>query len=196
MANTQAAGTGFFAGSGIASMLADNWWLVLLRGIAALIFGVLAFAWPGITAVTLALLWGAYAFWDGVFAISTAIVGRNAGAGDRWLLGLTGLLGVGAGFVAFFWPVSTAVVLLYFVAGWAIGVGVLQIVAATRLRKEIEGEWLLGLSGVLSILFGVYIFLFPGAGALSVVWIIAFYSVLAGIALIALSFRMRALKKS
>lgn len=169
--------------------LAANWWLLLLRGIAGVIFGILAFLWPGITLLSLTFLWGAYALVDGVTSLWAAITG--GGAGSRgWLL-LVGLLGIAAGIIAFVWPVGTAGVLLLFIAAWAIATGILQIWGAIRLRKEIDGEWLLILSGIFSIVFGVVLLLQPLAGALAVVWMIALFAVIFGIDLILLAFKLR-----
>ena len=130
--------------------LARNWWLLLLRGIAAIIFGVLTFVWPGITLLTLVLLYGAYALVDGVLAILAAITG-DAPA-PRWWLAIVGLLGILVGILTLAWPGITALVLLLFIAGWAIATGILQIVGAVRLRTEIDNEWLLIASGVLSVI--------------------------------------------
>lgn len=169
--------------------LARNWWLILLRGIAGVVFGILAFMWPGITVLSLTFLWGAYALVDGVASLWAAVTG--GGAGSRgWLL-LVGLLGIAAGLVAFVWPVGTAGVLLLFIAAWAIATGILQIWGAIRLRKEIEGEWLLILSGAISILFGLVLVMQPLAGAVAVVWMIAIFAILFGIDHILLAFKLR-----
>jgi uncharacterized membrane protein HdeD (DUF308 family) len=194
MANTnaQSGRSPSLAGSPILSALAQNWWLVLLRGIAAIAFGVLAFFWPGITVLTLTLLWGAYAVSDGVFALWAAISGYGGGgAASRWWLALAGIAGILSGFIAFFLPGMTAFVLLMFIASWAIIIGVLQIWGAIQLRKELEGEWLLALNGLLSIAFGAFVIAQPGAGALAVVWIIAWYAILAGCIYIGLAFRLK-----
>jgi uncharacterized membrane protein HdeD (DUF308 family) len=170
--------------------LAENWWLLLLRGIAAIIFGLLAFFWPGVTLLTLIFLWGAYAFVDGIFSLWAAISGRVAIA-PRWWLAIVGVAGVVAGILTFAWPGITAVVLLLFIAAWAIVSGVFEIWGAIQLRKEIEGEWWLILAGVLSIAFGVILIGQPGVGALAVVWLIAWYAILLGCSLIGLSLRLR-----
>ena len=175
---------------GLRAVLAKNWWLLLLRGIAAVAFGALAFAWPGLTLVALVLLYGAYALTDGVFAIAAAISGRGGAAPTGWLV-FVGLLGIGAGLAAFFWPGITALVLLVLIAVWSILHGGFEIVGAIRLRREIEGEWLLILSGLLSVLFGVLVLAQPGAGALALVWLIGAYALLFGGLLIALSLRLR-----
>jgi uncharacterized membrane protein HdeD (DUF308 family) len=171
--------------------LAENWWLLLLRGIASIIFGILAFVWPGLTLLALILLWGAYAIVDGVIAVWAAISGRSGEMTPRWWLAIVGVVGLLAGLVAFASPGLTALVLLMFIAAWAIVIGVMEIYGAIQLRKEIEGEWWLILSGLLSIAFGVLLFARPGAGALALVWVIATFAILHGCTLIALSFRLK-----
>ncbi len=172
------------------NVLARNWWTLALRGLLAILFGLAAFAWPGITLAVLVLLFGAYALVDGVFAIVAAV--RTAERrGHWWVLLLEGLAGITAGILTFLWPGITAFVLLYLIAAWAIVTGVLEIIAAVRLRREIEGEWLLALSGVASVVFGLLLAVFPGAGALAVVWIIGAYALVFGLLLVALGFRLR-----
>jgi uncharacterized membrane protein HdeD (DUF308 family) len=156
--------------------LAENWWLLLLRGLAAIAFGVIAFFWPGITLVALTYLFGAYAIVDGVFAIWAAI-NASGDAGPRWWLGLSGIVSIIAGIVAFAYTGMTALVLLMFIAAWAIVIGVLQLYAAMRLRKIIDNEWWLILSGLLSIAFGAVLVAWPGTGALAVIWTIAWFAV-------------------
>ncbi|MGE3230225.1 MAG: HdeD family acid-resistance protein [Hyphomicrobium sp.] len=170
--------------------LSGNWWLILIRGIAALVFGLLALFWPGITLVTLVLLYGAFALVDGVFALGAAIVGRVS-ATPRWWLAIVGLLGIAAGALTFAWPGITALVLLFFIAGWSIAIGAFQIIGAIQLRKEIDNEWLLILSGALSVLFGLALFFWPGAGAMALIWLIALYAIVFGILIIAFAFRLR-----
>jgi len=159
--------------------------------VAAILLGILAFAWPGITLFVLVLFFGAYMLVDGIFAIVAAV--RAAGEEDRWwLLLIEGILGVLAGLVAFFWPGLTALALLYFIAAWAIVTGIMEIVAAVRLRQEIEGEWALGLSGLLSVIFGVLLVVLPApAGLLSLVWLIGAYAVATGVLLLIVAFRVR-----
>ncbi|HVO92088.1 MAG TPA: HdeD family acid-resistance protein [Terriglobales bacterium] len=169
--------------------LAKNWWLVLLRGIAAVLFGVLALGWPGLTLLTLILLYGAYALADGVIAIIAAITG-NAPVG-RWWLAIVGIVGVAVGALTFMLPGITALILLYTMAGWAVAIGVLQIIGAIRLRKEIDNEWFLILSGAISVLFGLGVILHPGAGALALVWVIGTYAIIAGVLYIGLAFRLK-----
>jgi uncharacterized membrane protein HdeD (DUF308 family) len=172
------------------TMMARYWWLVVLRGVAAVLFGIGAFLWPGLTLTVLILLFGAYALVDGIFAVVSGFTAR--GEQERWwAMILEGLVGIAAGVLTFVWPGTTAFVLLYLIAAWSIITGVFEIMAAIRLRREIEGEWLLGLAGAASVLFGVLLFLFPGAGALTVVWMIGGYAILFGILMIVLGVRMR-----
>ncbi len=174
----------------MAVVLARNWWALALRGLFALLFGLLAFIWPGLTLAVLVLLFGAYVLVDGIFAI-VAAVNAPKGYARWWVLLLEGIVDVIVGLLTFLWPAMTALVLLYFIAAWAIITGVLEIVAALRLRKAIRNEWLLVLSGVLSILFGLALMLMPVAGALAVVWLIGAYAVLFGLLLLTLALRLR-----
>src|SRR3954471_13552925 len=176
-------------GPALVHALAKNWWLLLLRGIAAIVFGVLAFAWPGLTLLTLILFYGAFALVDGVLAIIAAITGGSPA--PRWWLAIIGLLGIAAGLLTFFMPGLSALVLLFFIAGWAIATGVFQIIGAIQLRKEIDNEWLLILGGIISVLFGIGVMLAPGAGALALVWVIGTYAVIIGVLLVALAFRLK-----
>ena len=169
--------------------LARNWWLILLRGIFAIIFGVLTFAWPGITLVTLVLLYGAFAFADGVLSLVAAVT--KGPAEPRWWLALVGILGIGAGIATLMWPGLTGIILLYLIAGWAIASGIFEIVGAIRLRKEIDDEWLLIASGVVSVIFGLLILANPGAGALGVAFAIGAFAVLFGVLQVALSMRLK-----
>jgi len=171
--------------------LAENWWLLLLRGVASIIFGLLAFIWPGLTLVALIFLWGAYAIIDGGIALWAAISGRGAEVAPRWWLAIVGIIGLLAGLVAFASPGLTALVLLMFIACWAILIGAMEIWGAVQLRKEIEGEWWLILSGVLSIAFGILLIARPGSGALALVWVIGSFAILHGGMLIALAFRLK-----
>jgi uncharacterized membrane protein HdeD (DUF308 family) len=165
--------------------LAEHWWVVLLRGIAAILFGVVAYARPGVTIAVLVLLWGAYALVDGIFEV---IAGVRAKYGSLILLGI---LGIAAGVITFFWPGVTAITLLYIIAFWAIVAGVMQIAAAVRLRKEVEGEWLWILSGVCMIILGGLLFAHPGVGALSVMWLIGSFAIAWGVLLVILAFRLK-----
>jgi uncharacterized membrane protein HdeD (DUF308 family) len=172
--------------------LARAWYWIALRGLFAVLFGIFAFIWPGITLAVLVLMWGAYAIADGVMALIAAYTMHEEGKPMGSLI-VVGILGIAAGVVAFLWPAMTALVLLLFIASWAVLMGIFEIAAAIRLRKHIENEWLLALSGVVSIVFGVLMFLQPGAGALAVVWLIGSFAIFFGILLIALGFRLKGL---
>jgi uncharacterized membrane protein HdeD (DUF308 family) len=160
--------------------LAENWWLLLLRGIATIAFGVLASIWPGRTLLTLIFLWGAYVIADGVLALWAGISGKGGEIAPRWWLALIGIAGILAGLLAFIWPGITAQVALVLIASWAIVTGVLEIWGAIQLRKEIEVEWMMALSGLLSAVLGVTLIARPGAGALAAVWLIGSFAVLVG----------------
>jgi uncharacterized membrane protein HdeD (DUF308 family) len=173
--------------------LGRTWWVFLIRGIAAILFGIGAFLWPGLTIAVLILMFGAYALVDGIFAIIGGISARKE-MERWWMMILVGVAGVITGVLTFMWPNITALVLLYFIAAWAIVTGIFQIAAAIRLRKEIEGEWVLIVGGIASVIFGVLLFLMPGAGALASIWIIGAYAVIFGILMIVLAFRLRGLR--
>ena len=170
--------------------LAKSWWLVLLRGIAAIVFGVLAFVWPGLTLLTLVLLYGAYALVDGAFALIAAFTGGAKPVPTWWLI-VVGLAGIAAGLATFLWPGITALVLLVFIGAWAIVHGIFEIIGAIKLRKEIDNEWWLILAGAMSVIFGIIVLVAPGAGALGLVWAIGAYSVVFGILLVGLSLRLK-----
>jgi uncharacterized membrane protein HdeD (DUF308 family) len=168
------------------------WWVVLIRGALAVLFGVLALIWPGITLLALVVLFGAFALVDGVITLGTAIFDDRA-AGRRLWLGVQGVLGIGAGIVTFVWPDVTTLVLLWLIAFWAIATGIMEVVAAIRLRREIQGEWLLGLSGVASVLFGLLLVIWPASGALALIILIGIYAITAGVLLIMLGLRLRSI---
>ena len=172
------------------TQLTRNWWVVALRGGVAILYGVLALVWPRLTLEILVLFFGGYMFVDGVFAIIAAFTNR-AGYDSWWVLFWEGLAGIAVGSITFFRPGLTAFALLYIIAFWAIMTGVLEIVAAIRLRKEIQGEWMLALSGIVSLVFGVVLLLFPAAGALTVAWLIGVYAILFGAMLLSLGLRLR-----
>jgi uncharacterized membrane protein HdeD (DUF308 family) len=176
--------------------LAENWWLLLLRGLAAIAFGVLAFFWPGLTLSALVYLWGAYAIVDGVIAIGAAFAASGGDAGPRWWLGLSGVVGILAGIVAFAYTGMTALVLLMVIAVWAILIGVLQLYAAIQLWRVIDNAWWLILSGLLAIAFGAVLIAWPATGALAVIWTIAWYAVFFGCMLIGLAFELKKFKRT
>ena len=171
--------------------LASNWWAVALRGVLAIVFGVLAFAWPAITADILVAIFGAYALVDGVFALVAAL--RSSHLGPRWWsLVAEGVVGIAVGLIAFADSSVAALWIVWVIAVWAIATGLLKIATAIRLRAEIENEWSLGLSGLGSVVFGVLLAVWPSAGALALVWLIGAYAIMFGLLLIWLSLRLRA----
>ena len=171
-------------------VLSKYWWLLALRGVLAILFGILAFIWPGLTLQALVILFGAYVLIDGIAAIVTGI--RDREFNQRWwVLLLEGIVGVIFGILTFLWPQITAVVLLYFIAAWAVVTGIFEIFAAIRLREEIEGEWVLGLSGLASIIFGVLLMIWPASGLLALVWLIGAYAIVFGILMLYLGFKVR-----
>ena len=172
-----------------AAWLARNWWAIALRGVAAIIFGIMALLMPAITLAALILLFGVFAVVEGVFSVLAAVRGHSGA--QRWFLLLEGVVGIAAGVIAFVWPGLTALVLLYVIAAWAIITGVLEIAAAARLHNRIRGEWWLVLGGILSVVAGVWMMWAPGSGALAVVLLISAYVLLFGILQVVLAFRLR-----
>jgi|SRR5262245_13628339 len=163
--------------------------LLIVRGVVGLVIGVIAFAWPGVTIAALVVIFGFYAFVDGV---TNLILGLTRGMhGRSWAMAVQGVVGIAAGVLTFFWPGITALALVIFIGAWAIVTGIFELVAAIRLRKVIRGEWMLALSGIISIVFGVLVFAFPGAGAVGIAWVLGAYSAAAGIILIMLGVRLR-----
>lgn len=170
------------------------WWVMLIRGIFAVIFGLIALFAPALALTTLVLVFGIYALVDGIGSIGYALMNRQR---QRWWLGLiTGIISVLAGIVAFLLPILTGLTLLLVIGFWAIFIGIAQIVAAIQLRKEIEGEFWLGLAGLMAILFGGYIIIAPAGGALALAWAIGLFAILYGGTLIALSLRLRSIGRS
>ena len=170
--------------------LADNWWAIAVRGVAGVVFGAIALFWPPAAVVALVLLFGAYALVDGVFNLIAAFRAPRSGRPWGWLA-FSGIVGVIAGVVTFFRPGLTALALVLVIGWWAIITGIAQIIAAIRLRKHIQHEWLLGVSGLLSIALGVLLLARPGIGAITVAIWVGVYALLFGILLIALGFRLR-----
>lgn len=177
----------------VLNSIGDNWWVFLLRGIAAIIFGIVALFWPGLTAYALVLTFGVYVLADGILAIYTAF--QRKPTDDQWWTWLIdGALSIILGLMALFSTEATALALLIWIAAWAIVVGVMRIIGAIRLRKIIDGEWALGLSGLLMIIWGVALAMMPAAGIVSLTWVFGILSILLGGALIALAFRVKSLK--
>jgi uncharacterized membrane protein HdeD (DUF308 family) len=167
-----------------------GWWMLILRGICAVLFGILAFIWPGITLVSLVLLFGAYALANGVLAIVMAVKAPKGSPG-KGLTVVLGLVSIGAAVITIFFPGITALSLVFIIGAWAIVSGAFEVAAAVALRKLMSGTWVLVVSGVLSVIFGVLLFLMPAAGALSVVWLIGAYALVFGALLLASAIRFK-----
>jgi len=174
----------------VVGALASRWWALLVRGIAAILFGTLAVLMPGPSLLGLVFVWGAYALVDGVFELVLAARRGRAGQPWGWYV-FEGLISIGAGVLAFGWPGITAFAMATMIGAWALLTGIAEIAAAIELRKVLRGEWLLVVSGVMSILFGVLVFAFPTAGALSMMWMIGGYAIAFGATLVALAFRVK-----
>lgn len=172
--------------------LKRGWWLIVLRGVCAVLFGIMAFVWPGAAGAVLVLLFGAYALVNGALTLGLAIRAPKGTPGIGTLV-LLGLLGVAAGVLTFFYPGITALTLLSVIAAWAIITGVFEVATAIKLRKELSNEWMLILGGVLSVVFGVLVVAMPSAGAVSIVWLIATYAILFGVVMLTLAIRLRGL---
>jgi uncharacterized membrane protein HdeD (DUF308 family) len=171
-------------------LLSRAWWMLALRGTIAVLFGIVAIVWPGLTLLWLVALFALYALFTGVVSIAGAVKNRTS---DRewWLILLLGVTGVCAGVIAIVSPGLTALVLVLVMGANALITGVLDIAVAIRLRKVITGEWMLILAGLVSIAFGLFVFLFPAAGALALVWMISAYAIVTGFLLLGLAFRAR-----
>ncbi|HEY1726787.1 MAG TPA: DUF308 domain-containing protein [Candidatus Baltobacteraceae bacterium] len=172
--------------------LKAHWWALLLRGIIALLFGALCFVLTGAAIFALVIWIGAFFVIDGVLMIVGAVRSASASNMGHWLWQLIGgIAGVVAGVLTFFWPGITAFTLGIFIGAWALVTGVFELMTAVRLRSALPNEWLWILNGVLSVLFGLFVFVFPGAGLVAVVYVLGFYAILAGIAMITLSFQLK-----
>lgn len=170
--------------------LARYWWAIALRGAAAIIFGIVALFWPPAAVVALVAVFGAYALVDGIFNLVAAV--RAGRAGERWgWLVFEGIVSVLVGMLTLFFPAVTALALVLWVAAWSLVTGVAEVVAAIRLRKVIEGEWLLALTGILSIAFGILLFISPLVGAIAIAIWIGAYSLVFGALLVGLALRLK-----
>lgn len=166
------------------------WWVLLVRGIAAVLFGVVALFWPGLTALVLLIAFGAFAVVDGVFAIVNALQRRSHDEG-WWAWLFDGVLSLAIGMMALFWPAATALALVIWIAVWAVIAGILRVIAAIRLRHEIRGEWALALSGLLLVVWGALLALVPAAGILGLTWIFGVFALAVGVVMVVLAFRVR-----
>ena len=171
------------------TLLSRNWWLVALRGALAILFGLLTLVVPGIALSSLILLFGAYAIVDGVAAVWSSVQHRSEQG--WWIHLLEGVVSVIAGIITFAYPAITALILLYVIAFWAMTTAVFEIRAAIQQRKEISGEFWMGLSGLLSVIFGIVLIVNPGSGIFAVLWIVSIYAIAFGVFLIMLALRLR-----
>jgi uncharacterized membrane protein HdeD (DUF308 family) len=176
-------------------LLAVNWWSLVIRGVVAIIMGLIAFVFPGITIGALVILFGAYALIDGVMSIVGAVRASRAHERWGWLL-LEGIAGIVVAAITLVSPVITAIALVYLIGAWAIVTGSLEIASAIQLRKYITGEWLLALSGIASIIFGVFVLAAPLIGAIAIAFTVGIYLVVFGVLMISLGFRLRATNRS
>jgi len=177
------------------SLVSRDWWVYAIRGIAAILFGILALVWPGPTLAVLVLLFGAYAFVDGVTMLVALARGDVLARRHKWATALMGALGIIASIVALVWPGMTALTLLYLVAIWAISTGFLQIVAAIEFRREIDGEGWMVLGGILSIVFGGLLVAFPSSGLVTLVWMVGFWAELFGFSSLGVAHRLRGIDR-
>lgn len=174
----------------VAHMFNRNWLLLAIRGLVAVLFGILAFVWPGLTLLSLIFMFGIYAMVNGALTLAVAFKAPK-GYPRFGVLIIEGILSVAAGCVAFLMPGITALSLLILIAAWAIVTGIFEIVTAIRLRKVVSHEWLLIIAGLASLAFGILVMIMPGAGALALVWWIGSYALAFGVLLVLLAFRMR-----
>jgi uncharacterized membrane protein HdeD (DUF308 family) len=175
--------------------LKRHWWVPVIRGIAAIVFGIIAFAYPGLTIATLVLFFGAWVLVDGIFRVVGAIGHRASDPDWGWHI-VIGIVGIIVGLLTFHLPQITALALIIYIAAWALMIGATEIAFAIKVRREIKGEWFLVLMGLASILFAVLLLWNPVAGAAAVIWLIAWYAVVLGILAIFFGFRLRSLRTS
>jgi uncharacterized membrane protein HdeD (DUF308 family) len=173
--------------------LKRHWWVPVIRGIAAIVFGIIAFVYPGITIATLVLFFGAWVLIDGIFRVVGAIGHRASDPDWGWHI-VIGIVGIIVGLLTFHAPQITALALIIYVAAWALMIGATEIAFAIKLRREIKGEWFLILMGLASIIFAILLLWNPIAGAAAVIWLIAWYAVVLGILAIFFGFRLRSLR--
>jgi uncharacterized membrane protein HdeD (DUF308 family) len=179
----------------MAADLARNWWLLALRGLAGILFGIGAFVWPGATLAALVIVFGAYVFVDGIFAV-VAGIGMRRQLSLWWLVLLEGVAGIILGVLTFDSPDTTALILLTIIAAWSIVTGVFEIATALRIRTMIANEWLMILSGIVSIIFGVLLLAQPGAGAIAIVWLLGAYALLFGMLTLMFALRLRGMRRT
>jgi uncharacterized membrane protein HdeD (DUF308 family) len=177
-------------------LVTRNWWVFAIRGIAAIVLGILAFVSPATTLAVLVFMFGAYLLVDGVALLVALVRGDEAARSHGWAVAIMGVLGIVAGVATFMWPGATALSLLYLIAIWAIAMGTFQVIAAIALRRELDGEFWMVLGGVASIIFGVYLVVFPGEGLLSLVWLVGIWSIVFGVSSLGLANKLRKADKA
>jgi uncharacterized membrane protein HdeD (DUF308 family) len=177
------------------SLVSRDWWVYAVRGIAAILFGIMALIRPGPTLAVLILLFGAYAFVDGVALLVALARGDVLARSHKWITGLMGVLGIAVAIATLVWPGMTALTLLYLVAIWAIGMGILQIASAIEFRREIDGELFVVLGGIFSIMLGGLLVAFPGTGLLSLVWLVGFWAELFGFSSLGIAYRLHGIDR-
>jgi uncharacterized membrane protein HdeD (DUF308 family) len=177
------------------SLVSRDWWVYAIRGIAAILFGIMALVWPGPTLAVLVLLFGAYAFVDGVVLLVALARGDVLARSHKWITGIMGVLGIAVAIATLIWPGITALTLLYLVAFWAITTGILQIVAAVEFERQADNGFWVMLGGAFSIVFGVLLVVFPGTGLLALVWLVGFWAELFGISSLGLAYRLHGIDR-
>jgi uncharacterized membrane protein HdeD (DUF308 family) len=177
---------------GMGTLLARNWWAIVIRGVISILFGLAVFALPGVSLLGLIVLFGIFSIVSGFFALIS--FKSPPGNESTWMVLLEGITGIAVGIIAFIWPGLTGVVLLYLIATWAIVSGIFEVITAIRLRRQIDNEWLLGLAGVASVIFGILLIAWPVAGAFALLWGIGTYAIFFGVLLVALGLRLKNLK--
>jgi uncharacterized membrane protein HdeD (DUF308 family) len=175
-------------------VLSRDWWVLTVRGVVAILFGLVAWIWPQMTVLALLLLFGAYALVDGAVLAGSAIRGGRSPA-RTWLIGV-GIVGILIGIMTLIWPAETGYVLLIIIASWAMVLGALQIATAVLLRKELPDEWFLIITGAISVIFGLLLFLWPAKSAIAVIWIIGLFALIFGVAMVTTSLRLRKLGRT
>ncbi len=171
-----------------------HWWTIALGGLLGILFGIVALVWPQVTLMALVYVFAAFAVLDGVLTLFFSIATHKED--ERWgMLAASGIAEIVLGVVIFIWPQITAQIFVYMVAAWAIMTGVFEILAAADFRGVIDNGWLLILTGLLSVAFGVLLIVYPSAGAISLVWIIGLYAIVNGILDIVFAFRLHGLAK-
>jgi uncharacterized membrane protein HdeD (DUF308 family) len=170
--------------------LARHWWALAIRGVIAILIGLVAFIMPGVAVAALVMLFGVFMFLDGVFAVVAGVQARHT-VPHWWALLVEGIAGIIAGLIVWLLPGLAALVLIYFIAAWALITGIMEIVAAIRLREQIQGEWRLALSGALSVILAILLAVSPGGGILALAWLLGAYAILFGVVLLALAFHLK-----